>query len=98
MVGETLGWKELALFVGCRGRSCSSALSDKRPPARRPGQFVGCVSVGIARKLRFTRRQEKSPRAHSRAVRDSKARIKRKNREGQRATTQPDGDAAHTSR
>src|SRR6266571_3840805 len=64
----------------------------QRPSGRRPCQFVGCVSVGIARKLRFPPWQEKSPRAHSRAVRDSKPRIKRKNREGQNGMTQHVGE------
>src|SRR5713226_6943302 len=57
-------------------------LQSKRPPAA--SQFVGCVGVGIARKLRFPPWQQKSLRAHSRVVQDSKARIKRKIREGQK--------------
>jgi hypothetical protein len=55
-------------------------LQSKRSPA---SQFVGCAGVGIARKLRLPPWQQKSLRAHSRAVQDSEARIKRKNREGQ---------------
>src|ERR1700681_2123981 len=57
--------------------------SDNRIQASRPGQIVGCVGVGIARKLGLSPRREKSPRAASRAVRVSRARIKRKNKEGQ---------------
>src|ERR1700686_2187634 len=67
-------------------------VSDNRVWTSRPSQIVGCVGVGIARKLRFPPLQEKSPRAHSRAVRDSKARIKRKNEEGQNIMTQHVGE------
>src|ERR1700674_5117759 len=67
-------------------------VSDNRVQTSGPSQIVGCVGVGIARKLRFPPWQEKSPRAHSRAVRDSKARIKRKNEEGQNVMTQYVGE------
>src|SRR5882672_12140540 len=53
-------------------------LQSKRPTAA--SQFVGCVGVGIARKLKLPPWQQKSLRAHSRAVQDSKPRIKRKRR------------------
>src|SRR5256885_12238010 len=62
--------------------SCPNSVpvGDKR---RGPSQIVGCAVVGIARKLGFSPWQEKSPRAPSRAVRDSNTRIKRKNKAGQ---------------
>src|SRR5947208_15762738 len=41
---------------------------SKRPPAHRRSQFVGCVSLGIARKLNFPPRQGKSRIAHLRGV------------------------------
>src|SRR6202158_4370351 len=47
-------------------------VSDNRVQRSRPSQIVGCVGVGIARKLKFPPWKEKSPRAHSRAVGDSK--------------------------
>src|SRR5260370_9533145 len=39
-------------------------VSDTRVQRSRPCQIVGCVGVGIARKLKFPPRQEKSPSAH----------------------------------
>src|SRR6202140_1185477 len=66
--------------------------SDSRIQASRPSQIVGCVGVGIARKLGFSPWREKSPRAPSRADRVSGARIKRKNKEGQTVMTQHVGE------
>src|ERR1700674_2704771 len=56
-------------------------VSDNRVQ-RKTSQIVGCVGVGIARKLKFPPWQIKSPRAHSRAVRYSDARIKRQKKKG----------------
>src|SRR5260370_13275944 len=59
-------------------------VSDTRVQRSRPCQIVGCVGVGIARKLNFPPRQEKSPRAHRERfeirTRESSARKRRAKR------------------
>src|SRR5260370_32514181 len=58
--------------------------SDNGVQRSRPCQIVGCVGVGIARKLKFPPRQEKSPRAHRERfeirTRESSARKRRAKR------------------